>query len=53
MFSQADFVPPSVIATEIARILSDRIVFLESAAGLPHPRGGSRRRLRGEPFASP
>lgn len=27
------FIPPSVIATEIARILSDRIVFLELAPG--------------------
>ncbi len=33
LLSQADFVPPSVIATEIARILSDRIVFLELAPG--------------------
>ncbi|MGZ3338418.1 MAG: GntR family transcriptional regulator [Reyranella sp.] len=29
----ADFIAPSVIATEIARILSDRIVFLELAPG--------------------
>lgn len=29
----AGFAPPSVIATEIARILSDRIVFLELAPG--------------------
>ena len=34
--SGTDFIPPSVIATEIARILSDRIVFLELAPGTPH-----------------
>lgn len=28
-----DFIPPSVIATEMARILADRIVFLELAPG--------------------
>lgn len=31
--SGAEFVAPSVIATEVARILSDRIVFLELAPG--------------------
>ena len=33
LLSTADFIAPSVIATEIARILSDRIVFLELAPG--------------------